>query len=128
MRQKTYLSQRLSRSSYFGLLILVAASQFWPTPPQTGGQWAWLLLSVAPLLAFVQGLRRQAPRSVMLIALVSLLYFCHAVVTLMGKGGNRDAAFVELILSLSLFFSGTLYARWRSEELKQQSAGAKTPA
>ncbi|MBI2379948.1 MAG: DUF2069 domain-containing protein [Gammaproteobacteria bacterium] len=122
MRHKTYLSQRLSRSSYFGLLILVAASQFWPAPPQTSGQWVWLLLSVAPLLAFVQGLRRQEPRSLMLLALISLLYFCHAVVTLMGKSGNQDAAFVELVLSLALFFSGTLYARWRSEELKMEGA------
>ncbi len=115
-RMKTHVAQRLSRTSYFGLLILTAAHQLWPVAPNTTSGWLWLVISLAPLLAFGRAIIRREPRGVMLASLVSLLYFCHAVAELMGKSANPQAASVELVLSVLLFFSGVLFARWRSEE------------
>lgn len=118
LRNKTFIAQRLSRSSFFGLIILIGAQQLWPVLPQGAGQWAWLVLSLLPLLAFARGVVRQDPRQVMLVGLISLLYFIYAVVELMGTPKNTSAAQVILILSIVLFISGLLFARWRSEELK----------
>lgn len=125
MRQKTYIAQRLSRTSFIGLTVLIAAIQLYPTPPASASKWVWLVLSVLPLLAFARGVLRQQPRSVMLAALISLLYFCHAVVDLMGKPANPQGAGVELSLSVLLFVSGVLYARWRSEELADTAVKAE---
>ena len=68
-------------------------------------------------------------RARMLAALMSLLYFCHAVVELMGTPAQPQAVAVQLVLSVLLFLGGVLYARWRSEELaaaktEQASSGA----
>lgn len=119
LRPKTYIAQRVTRTSFIGLIVLIGANQLWPAAPTTTGQWAWLVLSLAPLLAFARGVLRQEARSAMFAALISLLYFCYAVVELMGTPANPQAASVVLSLSVLLFIGGVLYARWRSEELAE---------
>lgn len=106
------LAHGLALTSNLGLLILTLAWHAWLAPSPYFPVSLVVLVTVAPLLLPMRGLLRGHPRSHLWAAFLSLLYFIHGVGEAVAAPAQRWLALAEIGLSLTLFFSATLYARW----------------
>jgi uncharacterized membrane protein len=106
------LSRILSLLAYFGLLIHVLIWAVLANPD--GGAASLLLLAGMPLLIFLRGLLYARAKTHAWLSIVSLLYFIHGVAEAYSNEGARTLAYLEVGLSLLLFFATALYARLRS--------------
>lgn len=106
------LARSLALAGYFGLLTLVTAWHAWLAPSARLPVSLVLLLTAVPLLVPLRGLLYGRPRSHVWAALLSLPYFVHGVGETFAAGQWLSLGALETILSLTLFFAATLYARW----------------
>ena len=106
------LAHWLALGGHLGLLILTLAWHAWLAPSPYFPVSLVILVLVAPLLVPLRGLLSGRPRSHLWAAFLSLLYFIHGVGEAVANPAQRGLALAEIGLSLTLFFSATLYARW----------------
>ncbi|WP_245579572.1 DUF2069 domain-containing protein [Aliagarivorans taiwanensis] len=108
---------RLAQLSYLGLLIWVALWQLGvlaSADTSLGFRFAlWLL----PLLFPLPGIAKGKPYTFAWASFVLLWYVLHAAVLLVVAPELRLLAAVELVLTLSAFVSGLVFARTRGREL-----------
>lgn len=103
--------RRWHRITVLSWLTLIALLLVWhqkvPTP-----QPFWSLgLALLPILIPAPWLLRGKRGAALALAVLSLLYFCHAIVALMASPGELLWALAELLVSLCLFISSTFTAR-----------------
>lgn len=103
--------QRWHRIMLLSWLTLIALLLVWHQRVPTPQPLVTLLLGLAPLLLPAPWLLRGKRNAALAIAVIALLYFCHAIVAAMSDTGERLWALAELLVSLCLFTSATLLAR-----------------
>ncbi|HEX4909543.1 MAG TPA: DUF2069 domain-containing protein [Permianibacter sp.] len=102
---------RWHRLTVLSWLTLIALLLVWHQKVPTPQPFWSLALALLPLLLPAPWLLRGKRAAVLALAVLSLLYFCHAVVALMAGPGERIWAGAELLVSLCLFISSTFTAR-----------------
>lgn len=112
------LMRGLALLSYLGLFILLIAWMGWLAPLQSVSKPVAILLFVGPLLFPLPGILRGKPYTHAWTAFLVLIYFMHAIVELWADAQTRYLSAIELVLSLTLFSSALLYARWQGKQLK----------
>jgi uncharacterized membrane protein len=108
------LSRILSLLAYFGLLAHVLVWAILANP--NGGTATLLLLAGMPLLIFLRGLLYGRAKTHAWLGIVSLLYFIHGTAEAYSNESARILAYLEVGLSLLLFFATALYARLYSQQ------------
>lgn len=93
---------KIGGGALIALIALQIAWHAWIAPPQPALFWQTLALSIAPLLPGLWVCRRNLRRGVLIAAIVSLFYFCHAVAELWSGGAPRWLAFSEMAITLLL--------------------------
>lgn len=98
-------------------LTLIALLLVWHQRMPTGQPLISLLLALLPLLLPAPWLLRGSRNACLAMAVIALLYFCHAIVALVSSvapvSGGKELpwAIAELLVSCCLFLSSTLTAR-----------------
>lgn len=108
------LSRALSLLAYFGLLIHVLVWVILANPKDEAA--SLLLLAGLPLLIFLRGLLYGRAKTHAWLGIISLLYFIHGIAEAYSNEPARALAFIEIALSLLLFFATAVYARLRSRQ------------
>lgn len=110
VRRKLALARTLVLSCYAGLLVLFTVLAL-ITPEQS---WKLWLVQTLPLLIFIPGLWRGYHRIYSWLCFVVLLYFTWSITNLISPLAYwRDG--VVVALSVTLFISAMLAARWRQQ-------------
>ena len=97
--------------SYFSLIFFITAWITLLSPPQTFPVALVLICCVVPLLLPLMGVLHGKDKPVNWAAYLSLLYFIHGVSEVMASPATRLLGAIEIVISLSVFFSGSLYIR-----------------
>ena len=103
--------RRLVLTSYFSLLLLTVVWHTWLFPSVYFPISLVLMVTALPLLLPLRGLLHGRPRSHIWAALLSLLYFTHGVGEAFASPQQRWLGLLEILLSLTLVFSASLYVR-----------------
>lgn len=102
--------QRWLRLTILSWLTLIALLLVWHQRVPTAQPLLNIALALVPLLLPGIGLLKAKRNAVLALAVIALLYFCHAVVTVMsGREVIWGAA--EVLVSICLFVSSTFTAR-----------------
>jgi len=101
----------LQLTSYFSLIFFITAWITLLDPPQTFPIALLLICCVVPLLLPMMGVLNGKDKPVNWAAYLSLLYFIHGVSEVMTSPATRILGIVEVIISLTVFFSASLYIR-----------------
>ena len=112
----TAMTRRIALLS-FVMLVLTQLLDSWVRQPPLI---IWLM-GIVPLLIFVPGLVRDAPRTYVWLCFVILMYFVILVLHLFADPHN-PVAWTGMVSVVSLFIAAMMYARWRSQELKMETA------
>ena len=80
-----------------------------------GEPWILWVGRLLPLLIFLPGLFRRAPRSIIWLCFVSLMYFIGGVENLFAMP-QSILAWAGMVCVVSVFIAGMLYARWQSRD------------
>jgi len=97
--------------SYFTLIGFITAWITVLAPPQTFPIALVLIVCVVPLLLPLMGVLHGRDKPVNWAAYMSLLYFIHGVSEVFASPPTRLLGIVEIIISLTVFFSASLYIR-----------------
>lgn len=108
---KPHWFHRLALGSYFALLVLTLVWHAWLFPSAYFPISLVLIVTALPLLLPLQGLLQGRPRSHIWVALLSMLYFVHGVGESIANPQQRWLGLLEILFSLILVFSATLYVR-----------------
>jgi uncharacterized membrane protein len=101
--------------SYFSLLSLLTLGTVWLAPNPHFPISLSLLVLVGPLLLPLRGLLHGHPDTPLLTSFLALYYFVLGVDDLAGGMAVRALAWLELILSLTLFAGCLAYTRLRDQ-------------
>jgi len=101
----------LALGSYFSLLVLTLVWHAWLFPSAYFPISLVLIVTALPLLLPLRGLLHGRPRSHIWVALLSMLYFVHGVGEAIANPQQRWLGLLEILFSLTLVFSATLYVR-----------------
>ena len=112
----------LTLAGYFALMSLVVAWHGWWHPSASFPTALVLTVTAVPLLLPLRGLLHGRARSHLWASFLMTLYFMHGVVELYAIPAQRVPAALEILLSLTVFFSAALFARWSAAR-----AGAAPP-
>lgn len=96
----------------FSLLALIALCVLWEgwlAPLRPGG--SWMMLKALPLLPAVFGILRGKRYTYQWVSMLALLYLTEGVLRVSDPGLTATLAWIELVLSVALFFSTMMYAR-----------------
>ena len=93
--------------AWTALALLCVAWELWLAPLRPGG--SWLVLKVLPLLPWLPGIWRGAPRALMFGLLVILLYFIEATVRVFEPAPYGMLAWIELALALLFFVAAFVH-------------------
>ena len=104
-------AQRWHRLTVLCWLTLIALLLVWHQRIPTPQPMISLSLGLLPLLLPAPWLLRGQRGALLAMAVITLLYFCHAIVALTGATGETLWAVAELLVSICLFISSTLTAR-----------------
>lgn len=102
---------RWLRLTLLSWLTLIALLLVWHQRVPTEQPLVSALLALLPLLLPAPWLLRGSRNACLAMAVIALLYFCHAVVALASGGKELPWAIAELLVSSCLFLSSTLTAR-----------------
>jgi len=80
-----------------------------------GEPWILWVGRLLPLLIFSPGLFRRAPRSIIWLCFVSLMYFIGGVENLFAMP-QSILAWAGMVCVVSVFVAGMLYVRWQSRD------------
>ena len=118
LRQTAFLS-------YLALIGLTISWEGWFAPSSYAPR-AWFMLKTLPLILLLYGLVRGTFKSYFLACIVVLVYFAEGtVLTYVYVGthwqwtGTRFFAILEILLSLSFFFSAAWYVRQSRDALSR---------
>lgn len=118
LQHKLKLARVICQGSYVCLLLTLTANAIALGHPPT-----ILAITLIPLLLFVPGVRRENPRSLILLCFVTLLYFANVVINL-GETTRSGFDWIELIFIVSLFVSAMMFSRWKSMTLAATTRNA----
>lgn len=104
-------AQRWHRLTVLSWLTLIALLLVWHQRIPTTQPMVSLILALLPLLLPAVSLLRGQRGALLALAVIALLYFCHAIVALTAATGETLWAVAELLVSICLFVSSTLTAR-----------------
>lgn len=100
----------LASGCLIGLILLGLAWELWLAPLRPGG--SWLVLKILPLLALLFGILHGRIYSYRVSTLMIWLYFAEGVMRAMTDANpSAVLAWIEILLSLGLFATATLYIR-----------------
>ena len=97
--------------SYLCLIVFITLWITVLTPPQTFPISLVLIICVVPLLLPLMGVLHGRDKPVNWAAYLSLLYFIHGTMEAFASTEMRLYGIIEIIISLTVFFSGSLYIR-----------------
>lgn len=97
--------------SYLSLIGFITAWITLLSPPQSFPIALVLIVCVAPLLLPLRGVLHGRDKPVNWAAYLSLLYFIHGTVEAFADPTTRLLGIIEIIISLTVFFSASLYIR-----------------
>jgi len=97
--------------SYLALIAWMTAWITLLSPPQSFPVALLLIIFVVPLLLPLMGVLHGRDKPVNWAAYLSLLYFIHGITEAFANPATRYLGLVEIILSLTVFFTGSLYIR-----------------
>lgn len=97
--------------SYLSLIGFVTAWITLLAPPQTFPIALVLIVCVVPLLLPLMGVLHGRDKPVNWAAYLSLLYFIHGTVEAFANPATRLLGIIEIIISITVFFSTSLYIR-----------------
>ena len=118
---KLHWLHRLTLASYFALLALMLIWHAWLFPSAYFPTSLVLFVTAVPLLLPLRGLLHGRPRSHIWAALLSLLYFVHGVGEAFASPQQRWLGFLEILLSLTLVLSASLYVRQHGDSANRIS-------
>lgn len=101
--------------SYLCLIFFITAWVTVLAPPQVFPIALVLITCVAPLLLPLRGVLHGRDKPVNWAAYLSLLYFIHGVMEAVANPPTRLLGITEIIISLTVFFSASLYIRHLSK-------------
>ncbi|MBL4783655.1 MAG: DUF2069 domain-containing protein [Porticoccaceae bacterium] len=97
--------------SYLCLIAFVTAWITLLAPPQTFPIAMVLIVCVVPLLLPLMGVLNGRDKPVNWAAYLSLLYFIHGITEAFASPETRVLGVIEIIISLTVFCSASLYIR-----------------
>lgn len=97
--------------SYLCLIAFITAWITLLAPPETFPIGLVLIACVVPLLLPLMGVLHGRDKSVNWAAYLSLLYFIHGITETFASPTTRVLGIVEIIISLTVFLSASLYIR-----------------
>lgn len=103
--------QMTAFGGYLGLLILLVVGTVWLAPPQALPRSLVLIVLVGPLLIPLRGILHGRTRAYLWAALLSLFYFVVGIFNIAGGIEPNWLAWLEMLLSLLLFFSALGFVR-----------------
>lgn len=109
------IGQTLALGSYLGLVALMTAWCTWLAPSAHFPVSLVLVITVFPLLLPLRGVLHGRIRAHLWATYLILLYFIHGVGVAYADTAERWLGLAEIVLSLTFFFSASLYARWSAE-------------
>jgi uncharacterized membrane protein len=102
------------RIALIGFLGLFSLLMVWNTVLVTSTRLPialMLLITVTPLLLPMRGFLNGRPKSCAWLAYISLIYFIHGCSEAYADISMRQYAFLEIVLSMMIFFGTTFYIR-----------------
>ena len=118
---------RLVLTSYFALLLLTVIWHTWLFPSVYFPTSLVLMVTALPLLLPLRSLLHGRPRSHIWAALLSMLYFTHGVGEAFASPQQRWLGLLEILLSLTLVFSASLYVRTESRTPAADTGNGTSP-
>ena len=109
---KTQWLQGSALTNYFALLILSVVWHSWLFPSAYFPVSLVLIVMAMPLLLPLRGLLHGRPRSYIWASLLATLYFIHGVGEAVVNPQQRWLGILEIVFSLGLIFSASLYVRF----------------
>ncbi|ORU94165.1 MAG: hypothetical protein A6F70_07765 [Cycloclasticus sp. symbiont of Bathymodiolus heckerae] len=97
--------------SYLSLIGFMTAWITVLAPPQTFPIGLVLIACIVPLLLPLMGVLHGRDKPINWAAYMSLLYFIHGTVEAFASPETRILGIIEIIISLTVFFSASLYIR-----------------
>lgn len=97
--------------SYLSLIGFITTWITLLSPPETFPIGLVLIACVVPMLLPLMGVLHGRDKPVNWAAYLSLLYFIHGVTEAVASPDTRILGIIEIIISLTVFFSGSLYIR-----------------
>ncbi len=110
-RQKQHLYRIGALGSYFALMVHLLLWVTWLGPSRYFPTALVLIVMVAPLLFPLRGILHGSAYTHAWTGFLSLLYFIHGVGDYVVNPTERLYSGIEIVLSLTLFFSCAFYAR-----------------
>ncbi len=101
----------LAIAAYLSLFVLLMAWNIVLAPSKYFPVGLVLLFMVTPLLLPLRGLLKGAKKACSWAAYVSLLYFVHGTQEAFVNPDERFLAWIEIVLSLCVFFGTSFYVR-----------------
>jgi uncharacterized membrane protein len=103
---------RIAITGFFGLFALLMLWNSILTTATTKLPVALMLvITVTPLLLPMRGFLKGQLKSCAWLAYISLIYFIHGCVEAYVTDSGKPYAFLEIVLSLMIFFGSTFYIR-----------------
>tara|TARA_R110002074_G_scaffold152936_1_gene307576 strand:- start:137588 stop:137941 length:354 start_codon:yes stop_codon:yes gene_type:complete len=97
--------------SYLSLIGFITAWVTIFSPPQSFPIALVLIVCVLPLLLPLMGVLHGRDKPVNWAAYLSLLYFIHGTMEAVASPPTRVLGIIEIVISLTVFFSASLYIR-----------------
>jgi uncharacterized membrane protein len=108
----------ITLAAYFGLFLLLIAWTVWLEPPRRLPVALVLIVLVGPLLLPLRGLLHGRPYTHAWTSFMALFYFVAGVFNAAGAMIRPWLAWLEIALSVTLFFGAVFYARAKARKLK----------
>jgi uncharacterized membrane protein len=116
-RFTTQALKKITLFSYFSLLIFMPLWLIVLSPSQGLSPILSFCMFTIPLLLPMKGLLKGNPYTFAWSNFVLMIYFLHALTTLIVSVEDRVWAMIELLLATIMFFSASYYAKYRGQEL-----------
>ncbi|WP_210397840.1 DUF2069 domain-containing protein [Motiliproteus sediminis] len=113
---KVRITGLVTRASLLGLMGLIGLWMLWLVPPGQANPVTIVAIHLIPLALFVPAVLRGRPRPHAWLCFVIIIYFCEGVIY--GGSSNPQVqllGILQSLLTMVLFTSAMLFARWRSQ-------------
>jgi len=117
LKLTTQTYKKIALTGYFSLLSFMTLWIFVLNPSQGLSIWLNSVMFILPLLLPLKGMLSRNPFTYAWANFILVLYFLHSTTTLWVNADDRVWAFIELILTCTMFYGCTYYAKYRGQEL-----------
>ena len=104
-------SLRIGAAALVALLLFQLVWHAWLFPPESAHRFSVLFVALTPLIPGLWICGSDLRRGVLIGAIVSLFYFCHAVAELWSPSAPRYLAATEMVITLLLIGASGWNAR-----------------